>query len=67
METPELIKDLYTKPFIYVQDGTCILDSNGERVLDIRGWGRLQYLEHGADKQDALGMYVCDLLNMNYV
>lgn len=71
MKTPELIKSLYKKPFTYDQEGTRIVDKNNNAVLDVRGWGRLQNiynldLKKAATVQDAFGMYVCDLLNMNY-
>lgn len=70
MKTPKLIKGLYKKPFTYDQEGTRIVDKDNCWVLDIRGWGRIQHLykteKEAANVQDAFGMYVCDLLNMNY-
>ena len=74
MKTPALIEGLYEKPFTYEQEGTRIVDKNNNWVLDIRGWGRIQNLYPGenimnldskaATVQDAFGMYVCDLLNI---
>lgn len=70
MKTPLLLKDLYKTPFTYDQEGTRIVDKDNNWVLDIRGWGRMQNkyedTEIAATVQDAFGMYVCDLLNMNY-
>lgn len=44
-----------------------VWDANSGRVLDIRGWGRLQYHSDGPDAaaklQDAIGQWVVDTLN----
>lgn len=44
-----------------------VADANGNHILDVRGWGRLQYHEDGeyaATKlQDAIGRWVVDTLN----
>lgn len=70
MKTPKLIEGLYKKPFTYDQQGTRIIDKDNNWVLDVRGLGRMQNKyetpEKAANVQDAFGMYVCDLLNMNY-
>ncbi len=40
-----------------------VWDANSGRVLDIRGWGRLQYHADGAKLQDAIGDWVVETLN----
>lgn len=49
----------------YVTD---VRDANGNHVLDIRGWGRIQYLDpkddtKGAELQDAIAKWVVATLN----
>lgn len=42
-----------------------VSDANGNHVLDIRGWGRLQYADDdkGPEIQDAIGEWVVKTLN----
>jgi len=61
-----LIKGLYRKPFHYDEYGQSIYDANNDHVLDIRGWGRIQYMDNAEAKQDAFGRFVTKLLNDNY-
>lgn len=44
-----------------------VSDQNGHHILDIRGWGFIQYLGEGAEKlQDDIGQWVVDTLNKEY-
>jgi hypothetical protein len=40
-----------------------IYDADGNMITQIRGWGRLQYLENGEAKQDTIGQFVTDAIN----
>lgn len=41
-----------------------ISDSKGHHILDVRGWGFIQYLGEGAEQlQDDIGQWVVDTLN----
>jgi hypothetical protein len=62
----QLLNGLYKKPFVYDDHGQMIFDANNNHVLDIRGWGRIQYQENGMAKQDAFGRFVTKLLNEHY-
>lgn len=50
--------------------GGWVSDANGNHVLDIRGWGRLQYHEDGEEAaavvQDAIGDWVVETLNAEW-
>lgn len=44
-----------------------ISDSKGHHILDVRGWGFIQYLGEGAGEfQDAIGAWVVKTLNEDY-
>lgn len=45
-----------------------VSDANGNHVLDIRGWGHLQYADNnqGAEIQDSIGEWVVKSLNEAY-
>lgn len=45
-----------------------VSDANGNHVLDIRGWGHLQYAdnEKGAEIQDSIGAWVVKTLNEQF-
>jgi hypothetical protein len=62
----KLLTGLYKKPFHYDEYGQSIYDANNNLAIDVRGWGRIQYLENGEVKQDAFGRYVTRLLNEHY-
>lgn len=66
VRTPDIIRKLFKKPFIYNADGQYVLDADNKMVLDIRGWGWIQYLDNAEQRQDAVGTFVCDLLNEHY-
>lgn len=45
-----------------------VFDQGGNHILDMRGWGFLQYADDdkGADLQDAIGEWVVNTLNEAY-
>lgn len=43
-----------------------IHDQEGNHILDIRGWGRLQYHEKGEELQDGIAAWVVKTLNAAY-
>jgi hypothetical protein len=43
-----------------------IHDKEGNHVLDIRGWGRLQYHENGEELQDGIAAWIVKTLNEAY-
>lgn len=51
------------RPVRYDQEGQRIRDVNGETVSEIRGWGRLQYLDRPEERQDAIGALLVHLIN----
>lgn len=40
-----------------------VSDSESNRILDIRGWGRLQYYRGGAELQDKITAWVVEAIN----
>lgn len=40
-----------------------VWDAEGHHILDMRGWGRLQYFENGDQIQDRLAEYVAAAIN----
>ena len=45
---------------------TSIFDKERNKVLDIRGWGRLQYMEDRHILQDEIGEFVAKAINEKY-
>lgn len=63
----------WTPPFRYESEGTMIVDANGARILDVRGWGHLTgqgshgiHPKNAEDVQDDIGRGVAELLNANW-
>jgi hypothetical protein len=54
---------LIKSPVKYEQNGAMILDADGNHVLDIRGWGRLQHVEDGTAIRDSIGYFVAEAIN----
>ena len=50
-------------PVVYEKMGTMILDADNNLIVDIRGWGRFQYMEDGEKKQDEMGQFIADAIN----
>ena len=59
----ELIKDTVNFPVWYDSNGTHILDADNNKVLDIRGWGRIQKMSEPEHRQDLIGSFVAGLMN----
>ena len=66
------IYEPFVRPFTYDEDGIFILDANGNKVIDIRGWGYLTGKGSGAlgwgdekaiEVQDAIGKRIVTLMN----
>ena len=64
--TPAIVFPLVVAP----GDKTWIIDQNNNHVLDVRGWGRLQYhsdgIVAGGALQDSIAEWVVDTLNKEY-
>lgn len=67
------LKSYWKPPFRYEAEGTMIVDANGARILDVRGWGHLTGKgSHGITEtlateiQDEIGKDVAELLNANW-
>ena len=52
-------------PFRYEPAGIQVMDSNGDLVLDVRSWGRLEKYgeKRAAMMQDYMGLLIAELLN----
>lgn len=53
-------------PLEYHDYGQECRDANGNLVFQLRGWGRLQYLDHGdksAELQDSIGKWIVETVN----
>lgn len=53
----------FKRPVYYDKQGQFIADADHSRVLDIRGWGRIQYMDRPEERQDAIGEMVAALIN----
>lgn len=60
------VAKLYTPPFRYDRQGQIVYDASGHRVLDIRGWGRIGYMDAPEALQDAAGEWVTELLTRHW-
>lgn len=58
-----LALDSIRRPVRYDPEGQRVCDSQNETALQIRGWGRLQYLDRPEERQDAIGELVAKLIN----
>ena len=66
MKLPEQIKtllDTLSFPVTYDQMGQSIKDANGLFVCDVRGWGKIQFMDKAEERHDAIGFVIADLLN----
>jgi hypothetical protein len=55
--------DLIKTPVEYEPSGTAIFDKDFNRVCDVRGWGRISYMESPEEKQDSMGRFIADAIN----
>lgn len=65
LETKEVVLGI-KGPLKYDSYGQMIWDSNNHHLVDIRGWGFLQYFEDGELAQDAFGQMIVDAFNEKY-
>ena len=56
------IKELIKYP-VKVDMAGYVWDADGNMILMIRGWGRLQYLPDGEKKQDDIGAFIVQAIN----
>lgn len=66
METTEnftLALNTLKFPVRYDRLQQTIWDADGLMVCDIRGWGKLQFMNKSEDRQDAIGELISNLLN----
>ncbi len=62
-ETKDLVKETVAFPVKYDSKQQTIWDSKGMMVCDIRGWGKIQFMEEAEKRQDAIGEKIAKLLN----
>ena len=53
----------YLAGYIWDAEGEMVADESGHRI---RGWGRLGYLENGAEVQDAIGERIAGILTEHW-
>lgn len=64
-KTKDLVRETITFPVNYDNSQQIIRDSKGMMVCDVKGWGRIQFMEKSEERQDAIGEKIAKLLN-NY-
>jgi hypothetical protein len=62
-ETKDLVKETVAFPVTYDNKQQTIWDSKGMMVCDIRGWGKIQFMDEAEKRQDAIGEKIAKLLN----
>ena len=62
-ETNNLVRETIAFPVRYDNFQQTIWDSKGMMVCDIRGWGRIQFMNNSEERQDAIGEKIAKLLN----
>ena len=64
-KTKDLVRETIAFPVNYDNGQQIIRDSKGMMICDIKGWGRIQFMEKSEERQDAIGEKIANLLN-NY-
>lgn len=59
----KVMNKLIKAPVEYIRMGTAIFDADFNRVCDVRGWGRISYMENPEDKQDSMGRFIAKAIN----
>lgn len=59
----KLAKTHIAFPVRFDKNEIAILDSDDNKIIDVRGWGRLQYLPQPIKIQESIGEYIADLMN----
>ncbi len=62
-EENKLIRDTIEFPVRYDNKQQTIWDSKGMMVCDIRGWGKIQFMNKSEERQDVIGEKIANLLN----
>ncbi|GGW98963.1 hypothetical protein [Salegentibacter mishustinae] len=62
-EKNNLALDTLKFPVHYDAKQQTIWDAKGLMVCDIRGWGKIQFMNKSEDRQDAIGELIANLLN----
>ena len=62
-EIQDLVTETVKFPVRYDPLQQTIWDAKGMMVCDIRGWGRIQFMEKSEARQDAIGEVIARLLN----
>ena len=62
-ENNNLLRETIAFPVRYDKHQQTIRDSRGMMVCDIRGWGKIQYMNKAVERQDAIGEKIASLLN----
>ena len=57
------INEVYKFPLKYDEYGQNILDQDNNLVLNLRGWGHIQYVEEPEKTQDDIGRFICEAIN----
>jgi len=62
-EENKLIRDTVEFPVRYDNKQQTVWDSKGMMVCDIRGWGKIQFMNKAEERQDVIGEKIANLLN----
>ncbi|WBL26811.1 hypothetical protein [Zunongwangia sp. HGR-M22] len=62
-EEKKALLDTINFPVNYEQNGQSIKDANGLFVCDVRGWGKIQFMDKAEERHDAIGSIIAELLN----
>lgn len=57
------LKAVIKFPVKYEPCGTMILDSENNMVAQVRGWGRISYMDKPEEKQDMMGRFIAESMN----
>jgi hypothetical protein len=63
MEPFPKAKALIHFPVRYDEQGQMIFDSENHLIVDIAGWGRIQYKDQAVEKMDELGEFIAHCIN----
>jgi len=57
------MNSLIKYPVFYDKKGQFIVDTDYNKICDIRGWGRFKYMENSRQIQDNVGEFIADAIN----
>lgn len=55
--------DLIKYPVTFNKGSGMFFDADNNHIADIRGWGRIQYLENAEEKHDKMGEFIAEAIN----